>query len=134
MDNLRELYVGKKAVLEKKFSYDEVLSFSQLSLDKNPIHINNDFARSTQFKKCIVHGFLTGSLFSAIIGTILPGEGTIYLSQNLNFLHPIFHDELVKAVVTVEIIREDKPIVTLSTRLFNQQGVLSIDGVAVVKV
>lgn len=131
---MSKLFVGQSASLEKKFSYEEVVAFSQLSLDNNPIHINPEFASSTQFKNNIVHGFLAGSLFSAIIGTILPGNGSIYLSQNMNFLKPIYHNELVKAVVTIEKIREDKPIVTLSTQLFNYEGVLAIDGSAVVKV
>lgn len=131
---MNELYVGQTASIEKKFSYEDVATFSQLSLDNNPIHIDPEYAASTQFGRNIVHGFLAGSLFSAIIGTIVPGKGTIYLSQNMNFLKPIFHDELIKAVVTIEKIREDKPIVTLSTQLFNHQGLLAIDGIAVVKV
>lgn len=131
---MSELFVGQSASMEKRFSYEDVIAFSRLSMDNNPIHINPEYASATQFKKNIVHGFLVGSLFSAIIGTILPGNGTIYLSQNMNFVYPIFHEEMVKAVVTIEKIREDKPIVTLSTKLFNQQGILSIDGIAVVKV
>jgi acyl dehydratase len=77
---------------------------------------------------------LVGSLFSSIIGTILPGEGSIYLSQTYSFKKPIFINEKVKAEVEVTNIREDKPIITLKTICYNSKDEIAIEGEAIVKI
>lgn len=131
---INELYVGQSCTLSKRFTSDDVRLFANLSMDKNPIHLDDEYAAKSPFGKILVHGFLTGSLFSAIIGTLLPGNGSVYLSQTMNFRKPIFHNQEVTAKVTIAEIRKDKPIVTLETICFNDKNEIVIDGTALVKV
>jgi acyl dehydratase len=98
--------------MTKSFSETDVLSFSLVSGDLNPAHVNEDYAKTTMFKTRIVHGMLVGSLFSAILGTELPGLGSIYTHQSLKFVKPVFLDEKVTATVTVkEIILEKNRVI-----------------------
>ena len=86
---IEEFYVGQSASLKKVFSSDDVKVFAELSLDKNPIHLDETYAGQSLFGKRIVHGFFVGSLISAVFGTVLPGEGAIYLHQEMNFRKPV---------------------------------------------
>jgi len=129
-----DLKVGDKATVVKIFTNEDVLDFSNLSLDKNPIHLDQAFAEKSIFGKKIVHGMLVASLFSGLLGMKLPGEGSIYLSQSLSFTAPIYIGEKVTATVEVIKIRPDKPIVTLRTFCMNSKGLLVVEGEAVVKV
>lgn len=129
-----ELYVGQSYSMSKCFTTEEVERFARISGDTNFVHINKNYAESSMFHGRIVHGFLTGSLFSAIIGTKLPGPGSIYLSQNMAFKKPVYHGQTVTATVTITEIRKDKPIVRLSTICVNESGETVIDGEAIVKV
>lgn len=125
--------VGKSAYLEKIFLEQDVVTFSKLSMDTNPIHLDHDYAKNTIFKNNIVHGFLVGSLISAVIGTILPGPGAIYLHQDLNFKRPVYIGEKVKATVTIDEIRQDKPIIRMSTVCTNERSEVVVDGYAIIK-
>ncbi|KZZ61246.1 MaoC family dehydratase, partial [Oleiphilus sp. HI0123] len=107
-------------------------AFAELSLDFNPVHLDADYAAKTPFGKQIVHGMLVSSLFSGLLGKHLPGEGTIYLGQDLKFKKPIFINQEVTATVEIINIRNDKPIITLSTLCVNDQGETVIEGEAVV--
>jgi len=129
-----KLKVGDKRSVKKIFTDSDVHEFSDLSLDKNPLHLDSSFAKETVFGQRIVHGMLVASLFSGLLGNDLAGKGGIYLGQSLNFTHPVFIDEEVTATVQVIKIREDKPIVTLRTFCVNSKGKIVIDGEAVVKV
>ena len=128
-----ELYIGQSCSLSKSFSLEDVKAFACLSQDNNPVHLDQEYAENSVFHNRIVHGFLSGSLFSAIIGTQLPGYGSIYLGQTLNFKKPVYHDQLITATVTVIDIRKDKPIVKLSTVCKNEHDEVVIDGEAIVK-
>lgn len=128
-----ELYVGQTASLSRHFTTQEVELFSNLCMDKNPVHLDEEYARNSIFGNRIVYGFLTASLISGIIGTILPGNGSIYLNQNMNFRKPVYHNELVTATCTITHIREDKPIVTLETICRNEKGEIVVDGTALIK-
>lgn len=128
-----KLYIGQTASLSKAFTSEEVLLFSELSLDKNDIHVNDEYAQKTIFKKRIVHGFLSGSLISAVIGTLLPGKGAIYLHQDMDFKKPVYHNEEITARVIVERINEEKHIYYLKTQCYNNQGEIKIDGNAIIK-
>lgn len=129
-----DLYVGQSYSMTKSFSSEEVERFAEISGDNNLVHIDKKYAENSMFHGRIVHGFLTGSLFSAIIGTKMPGLGSIYLGQNMNFKRPVYHGQTVTATVTVTEIRNDKPIVRLSTVCVNELGETVIDGEAIVKV
>lgn len=127
------LVVGQKAGLSKRFGPAEVGAFAGLSEDFNPLHLDPAFAASTPFERPIVHGMLLASLFSGLLGQKLPGEGSVYLGQSLSFKQPVFVGDEVRAEVEVIAIRDDKPIVTLATRIFTQDGALAVTGEAVVK-
>ena len=128
------LNVGDKASLCKAFSEEEVFQFANISTDRNPLHLDTEFGGASIFGQRIVHGMLVASLFSGLIGMTLPGEGSIYLGQNLTFKAPVAIDEQVTASVEIINIREDKAIVTIRTVCTNSKGMVVIDGEAVVKV
>jgi acyl dehydratase len=125
--------VGDSVTIEKVFETEQVKAFADLVDDHNKVHLDKDFAASTIFKKPIVHGMLTSSLISGLLGEKMPGIGTIYLGQNLSFKLPIFVGEKVTASATITKIKESKAIATLITQVFNSQGQLAVDGEAIVK-
>lgn len=106
---------GQKCELEFSYSQSEVDAFAALTGDNNPLHLDAAYAADTMFKKPIIHGFLGGSIFSKILGTEFPGEGTVYLSQSLHFKRPMYVDILYKAIVTVKEIDLNKNIAVLDT-------------------
>jgi enoyl-CoA hydratase len=128
------LQVGAKATRTRLFSADDVKNFAQVSDDHNPIHLDETYAATTAFGKPLVHGMLTASLISATIANDLPGQGTIYLSQTLQFKSPVFINDTITAIVEVTHFREDKRIATLSTTCLNQDEVVVLTGEAVVLV
>jgi acyl dehydratase len=123
--------VGDSASITKSFSDTDVRKFAEISGDKNPVHLDDDYAAQTQFKRRLVHGILVTGLISAVLGTELPGEGSIYLNQSIKFRAPVFIGDTVTATVTVIKVREDKPIITLETICKNQDDVVVIEGEAV---
>lgn len=123
---------GRKETISKIFSDEDVRRFAELSLDVNPVHLDEHYAKQSIFGKRIVHGFLVGSLISAVIGNKLPGFGSIYLKQEMNFKKPVFIDDEITA--EVEIMEEIKPsIYRALTRCLNQNGDVVIDGFAIIK-
>lgn len=120
-------------IIEKKFNITTNLikAFAEVSTDNNPIHLDEEYAASTVFKRRIAHGMCCASFFSAIIANELPGPGSIYLAQNLNFLAPVYIDDVLRVEVRILNVRKDKPIYTLSTKAFVGEN-LVIDGEAVV--
>lgn len=131
---MEDFYIGQSASLKKVFCSEEVLAFAELSMDKNPIHLDQKFAEQTRFGSRIVHGFFAGSLISAVFGTQLPGEGAIYLHQEMNFRKPVYHGDEITATVTVTNIRKDKSILYFDTKCENEKGEVVIDGKAILKV
>ncbi|MBV1820464.1 MaoC family dehydratase [Clostridium cochlearium] len=128
-----EIQIGEKAFLTKVISNEDVINFSKLSGDTNPIHLDDEFASKSFFKKRIAHGILTSSLISAVIGTKLPGVNTLYLSQTLNFVAPVFIGDELTAEVEVISKRDDKRLLKLKTNVINQKNVEVITGEALVK-
>lgn len=128
-----DLTIGQTASLTKAFTEKDVELFAELSLDNNELHINDEYAKESIFKQRIVHGFLSGSLISAVIGTILPGKGAIYLHQDMDFKKPVYIGEEITAVVEVERLKEEKRICYLQTRCENREGEVKISGSAIVK-
>jgi 3-hydroxybutyryl-CoA dehydratase len=128
------LKVGDTASLTKTITDADIRAFAELSGDRNPIHLDDEYAATTRFGRRIAHGMLAASLISTVLGTELPGTGTVYLSQNSRFVAPVYPGDTVTARVTVKYIRDDKPIVTLETICENQRGEVLIKGEAVVLV
>lgn len=125
---------GDTADVTKTFTQDDIERFSELSGDRNSIHLDEEYAKGTRFQRCIAHGMLTSSLISNVIGNHLPGLGSIYLSQNLKFVAPVFPGDTITARATVTSVRQDKPVVILETVCTNQRGEVVIKGEAAVLV
>ena len=109
-----DLEVGMTASFEKVLGDAQVRQFAELCGDDNPIHLDEEFAAGTMFKARIVHGMLTASLISTIMGTKLPGIGVIYMSQNIRFRAPVFIGDKVVASVRITELNEKRRIVTLA--------------------
>lgn len=127
-----ELSIGDSAELSKTITEEDVRGFARISMDFNPIHLDENFAKTTQFKQPIAHGMLSASLISAVIGTVLPGRNTIYLGQTLKFTAPVFIGDTLCARVTVAEKNEEKSIAKLVTQVLNQAGKMVVDGQATV--
>jgi len=121
-------FVGQTASFAKTISETDVYNFAGICGDFNSIHINLVEAEKTRFEKRIVHGALVNSFISTVLGTKLPGEGTIYLSQNSKFVKPVYLGETIKAVVEIVEIQGNKA--SLMTNVFNQDNQLVIEGTA----
>ena len=124
--------VGDSAEITKTIEQTDIDAFADLTGDHNPVHVDEEFAKTSRFGRRIAHGMLTASLISSVLANKLPGEGSVYLSQTLQFVAPVFPGDEVTARVTVKEIREDKPIVKLETICMNQRGKIVIRGEATV--
>ena len=125
-----DFQIGEAASVTKAFSKEDVLDFARISSDMNPVHVDSAYAQSTLFKAQIVHGLLVSGLISAVLGTQLPGPGSIYLTQNLRFCAPVFFDEEITARVKVVDWDGVKGRVTLLTEAINQREQIVITGEA----
>ena len=126
--------IGQSAEFEKKITTEDVVVFSRLSGDINPIHLDEDFAAKSIFKNRLVHGMLCSSLISSVLANTLPGEGTIYLKQELKFLAPVHHEDVLIAKVTIVEILEEKNQMYLETIVMNKiSRIIVISGTALVK-
>jgi 3-hydroxybutyryl-CoA dehydratase len=128
------LTVGDSAEVSKTITDEDVRAFAELTGDRNPVHLDEEYAAATRFGRRIAHGMLGASLVSAVLAGELPGPGSVYLSQTLRFTAPVFLGDTVTARVTVRHVREDKPVVTLETVCTNQRGERVVEGEAVVLV
>jgi 3-hydroxybutyryl-CoA dehydratase len=128
------LKVGDAAETHKTIGDEDVRAFAALTGDRNPVHLDEEYAASTRFGRRIAHGMLGASLISAVLANELPGRGTVYLSQTLRFTAPVFLGDTVTARVVVKAVRADKPVVTLETVCTNQRGERVVEGEAVVLV
>ncbi|MHB8284114.1 MAG: MaoC family dehydratase [Caulobacteraceae bacterium] len=128
---LEDMSVGQTAELVRSVSEADVVAFAAVSGDCNPVHLDEDYARTTLMKGRVVHGALLGGFISAVLGADMPGPGAIYLSQTLNFKRPVRLDDEVTVRVVVEAIEDEN--VTFSTACLVRRKVAA-DGQAVVRV
>ncbi|HEU5132231.1 MAG TPA: MaoC family dehydratase [Pyrinomonadaceae bacterium] len=126
------LKVGDSAEITKKIEQSDIDAFANVTGDHNPVHVDEEFAKTTRFGRRIAHGMFTASLISAVLANKLPGEGSVYLGQTLQFVAPVFPGDEITARVTVKQIREDKPIVKLETICVNQREEIVVRGEATV--
>ncbi len=129
---IEELQVGETAKFSKTVSETDVYLFAGVTGDLNPAHVNEDYAKNTFFKTRIAHGMLSAGFISAVIGTQLPGPGTVYMRQEVRFLAPVKFGDTVTAVVEVAEIIADKKRVRLKTYCVNQDNTTVVDGEALV--
>lgn len=126
--------IGQKASLSKTITEADVYNYAAVVGDFNGIHLNKEKAKNGVFKARVAHGMMVGSLISTVLGTKLPGEGTVYLEQNLKFKAPVYFGDTVTAKVEVtHVLNEGKGIYRLETIVVNQKNECVIDGNAVVQ-
>jgi acyl dehydratase len=124
---------GDTYLYDVTFNQPDVNVFAQITGDNNPIHLDADFAAKTVFGKPIVHGFFSASVFSMVFGTKFPGEGTIYLYQDMKFLAPVFVDRHYKAKFEVLDVNREKHVGIIKCVLEDEAGKVVIEGSAKLK-
>lgn len=128
--DFENLKIGMKESISKTITETDIILYSGISLDCNPVHLNKEYAEASRFKKRIAHGMLTAGLISAVLGTKLPGEGTIYLEQNLKFKQPVYLGDTITATCEIIAIIKEKRKVILSTICINQDEKIILTGEA----
>ena len=129
---INELKVGESAEFTKTISESDVYLYAGVTGDLNPAHINEEYAKQTFFKTRIAHGLLSAGLISTVLGNELPGPGSVYIRQELNFLAPVHMGDTVTArAEVIEILLEENRV-KLETSCINQNGIMVLDGEAVV--
>lgn len=128
--NYSDLKIGMNAVVTKTITETDIILFAGISMDNNPAHTNEEYAKNTMFKHRIAHGMLSVGLISAALGTKLPGEGSIYLSQDVKFVAPVYVGDTISANVEIIQLIPEKNRVILKTDCVNQNGTLVITGKA----
>ncbi|MBD3158400.1 MAG: hypothetical protein GF309_06365 [Candidatus Lokiarchaeota archaeon] len=127
-----DIEIGQTAEVKHTITDDDIQTFGELSGDKNPLHFNQEWAETTMFKGRIAHGLLTAAFVSTAIGMKLPGPGTIYLSQHMNFRKPVHIGDTLTTTVEVTEKNDEKEHITLTTTVLNQKGKTVLDGYAIV--
>src|SRR5262245_53129084 len=125
-----EIALGETASLVRTLSKEDIALFAIMSGDVNPAHVDEDYARSDMFHTIIAHGMWGASLISTLLGTKLPGPGTIYLDQTLQFRHPVVVGDTITVTVTVTAKERDGHHVTFDCTCTNQRGDVVISGSA----
>ncbi len=128
---ISEIEIGQKASITQEITEGNILIFAGATGDLNPVHINEDFAEKTKFKTRIAHGMLSVSLIAAVLGRKLPGEGSVYVSQDVKFKAPVFIGDIITAEVKVIAKDIERNRITLNTTCMNQSGQIVIEGQAV---
>jgi phosphate acetyltransferase len=125
-----QIRLGDAASLQRRVTERDIQLFAAVSGDVNPAHVDALYASTSQFHQIIAHGMLGGALISTVLGTQLPGPGTVYLSQTLKFLKPVHIGDTLGVTVTVTALDAATRQVRLATRCVDQDGDAVIDGVA----
>lgn len=126
-----ELKVGDTFSKSREITDELIRQFAEISGDYNPLHLDDEFAKTTRFGKRIAHGMLSGAFISGVLGYEFSIRKVVYLNQTLKFVAPVFIGDTVTVRATVINIREDKPIVTIETICENQNGETLVKGEAI---
>lgn len=130
---MRDLKIGDQAEMSKTITAEDVAKFAELSMDRNPVHLDARYAATTRFKAPIAHGLYVSSFLSAVLSTHIPGPGAIYSEQNLKFKAPVFLGDTITA--QVKVIEFPRPkYVRVQTVCLNQNNVVVIEGEALLYV
>lgn len=121
--------VGETFTNEFTFSQADVERFAEVTGDVNPVHLDADFAATTPFKRPVLHGFLSGSVFSKVFGTEFPGPGTVYMSQDMTFRRPMYPGERYVATFTIRETDPPKGILVIEGRIADEKGKVCLEGV-----
>jgi len=131
---MTSLTPGESASRTMTITDETIRAFAEVTGDKNPVHLDDAFAAGTRFGRRIAHGMIAAGLISATLANDLPGPGTVYLGQTLQFKAPVYPGDTITATVEVKSARADKPIVVLTTVCTNQDGTRVLEGEATVMV
>lgn len=123
--------VGQRAELSRTVEGGDIELFTRISGDRNPLHYDEEAARSTRFGEVVVQGGITSAILNAVVAERLPGPGTVFLSVSWSFTAPVRPGDLITGEVEVTDVRVDKPITTLATRVVRGDGVVALKGTAV---
>jgi 3-hydroxybutyryl-CoA dehydratase len=123
---------GAKANRTQTITDEIITAFAILTGDYNPIHFDEAFAASTRFGQRIAHGMIAAGIISATLANDLPGPGTVYLSQTLQFKAPVYPGDTVTATVEVKDVCPEESLATLATTCSKQDGTVVVEGKAVV--
>ena len=129
-----ELNIGDSFTVTREVSDELVRAFAELSGDRNPIHLDEDFAAKTRFGRRIAHGMLSGAFISAVLGNEFRERKIVYLSQTMRFTAPTYIGDVISTTATVKAIRPEKGIVTLDTVCTKQSGEVTLTGESIVMI
>ena len=123
-----DFQVGQQVTFTKTFTDDDIRRFVEITGDVNPLHVDDAFAAGTQFGQRVLHGMLTASILSTMVGMLLPGRGAIYRSQTLRFVRPVHVGETVTAHFVVRSIDREKHRLEIESWIENAAGERVVDG------
>lgn len=129
-----EIKIGLEYKFTEKITKSSLDSFANLSGDYNPLHMDENYAKNTKFKKRVCHGMFLASFFSKLVGMYIPGKNALYFSQTLDFQNPCFVDDIVTVQGQVIDKSDSTRIITLKTSIYNQTGLCLVDGIAKVMI
>ena len=127
-------FLGQENSISRKVTSKDILSMAHVSGDMNPIHTDENYAAKNFFGRQIAHGLFCLGMVSNILGTRLPGEGTILVSETVNYKKPVFVDDTITTTVTILDIQHEKDKINFSFKCENQKGEVVTDGTALTKI
>ena len=125
-----KLEVGQKATRENTLTYDFVKTYAEITGDYNPLHFDDAFAAKTKFKELVVQGGLTSGILNALVAMDMPSPGTVFMSQDLKFIAPVFIGDTITAVAEVLEVHAAKPVTKLKMTITRQTGETVLEGEA----
>lgn len=128
------LNMGDNVTYKRVITQRDIMAFASLINDFNKVHTDSEYMKTTKFKKTIIHGAFLSSLFSHLLGEVLPGNGCVYLAQQTSFLKPAFVDEQLTINIIITHINHETKRITCTTQIFNTEQQLIVDGEAIVVV
>ena len=128
MKRIDDFEVGQRASFTKTFTDEDVRRFVEITGDRNPLHVDDDFAARSQFGRRVLHGMLSASILSTMVGMLLPGTGAIYRAQTIRFLRPVYVGDTLTAHFVVRSIDRERHRLEIEAWIENQSGERVIEG------
>lgn len=126
-------FIGQTAYFSKTIAEYDIYSFAGITGDLNKLHVDEEFAKQSRFGKRIAHGMLTASFICTALGTKLPGEGTIHIKQELEFLKPVFIGDTITVFLEAIEVMPNNKYLKIKSQVYNQYNELVVDGISIVK-